>query len=52
MTELQHIQPDGHFVIPSYTHVVISERRSTVFVSGQVASDGEGNVVGEGDYAR
>jgi enamine deaminase RidA (YjgF/YER057c/UK114 family) len=50
MSELQHIQPTGHFVIPSYTHVVVSERRRTVFISGQVASDSDGNVVGEGDY--
>ena len=37
MTELHYIQPAGHFVIPSYTHVVVSERRRTVYVSGQIA---------------
>ena len=50
MTELHYLQPAGHFVIPSYTHVVVSERRRTVYVSGQVAADGEGNVIGVGDY--
>jgi enamine deaminase RidA (YjgF/YER057c/UK114 family) len=50
MSDLKYIQPDGHFVMPSYTHVVVSERRRTVYVSGQVASDSEGNTVGEGDY--
>ncbi len=51
MTDLQYIQPAGHFVIPSYTHVVVSERRRTVYVSGQVAADGDGAIVGLGDYA-
>lgn len=50
MSDLQYIQPAGHFVIPSYTHVVVSERRRTVYVSGQVAADSAGNVVGVGDY--
>jgi enamine deaminase RidA (YjgF/YER057c/UK114 family) len=51
MSELQYIQPDGHFVIPSYTHVVLRSRPRTVYVSGQVASDHDGNTVGVGDYA-
>jgi enamine deaminase RidA (YjgF/YER057c/UK114 family) len=32
-----------------YSHVVVVEGRRTVFVSGQLARDREGNVVGAGD---
>src|SRR5215813_7027208 len=47
----QNIQPqslaqrvvDGHVL---YSHVVVVEGRKTIFVSGQLARDGKGNVVG------
>ena len=50
----QNIQPqslaqrvvDGHVL---YSHVVVVEGRKTIFVSGQLARDGKGNVVGAGD---
>jgi 2-iminobutanoate/2-iminopropanoate deaminase len=50
----QNIQPDtlarrvvgGHVL---YSHVVVVEARKTVFVSGQLARDAQGNVVGAGD---
>ena len=50
----QNIQPDalsrrvvdGHVL---YTHVVAVEGRRTIFVSGQLARDRSGNVVGKGD---
>jgi enamine deaminase RidA (YjgF/YER057c/UK114 family) len=50
----QNIQPealatrvlDGHVL---YSHVVIVEGRRTIFVSGQLARDRHGNVVGKGD---
>jgi 2-iminobutanoate/2-iminopropanoate deaminase len=50
----QNIQPDalsprvvnGHVL---YTHVVAVEGRRTIFVSGQLARDRNGNVVGKGD---
>ena len=32
-----------------YSHVVAVEGRRTIFVSGQLARDGEGGVVGKGD---
>jgi enamine deaminase RidA (YjgF/YER057c/UK114 family) len=32
-----------------YSHVVVVEGRRTIFVSGQLARDREGNVVGAGD---
>jgi enamine deaminase RidA (YjgF/YER057c/UK114 family) len=34
---------------PVYSHVVIAERRRLVFVSGQLAKDEHGNVVGKND---
>ena len=50
----QNIQPDtlarrvvgGHVL---YSHVVVVEARKTIFVSGQLARDARGNVVGAGD---
>jgi len=50
----QNIQPDslakrvvgGHVL---YSHAVVVEGRKTVFVSGQLARDAKGNVVGQGD---
>ncbi len=32
-----------------YSHVVVVEARKTIFVSGQLARDAAGNVVGKGD---
>lgn len=48
-TSNRHIQPDGIFANPAYTHVVVSNRPTTVYVSGQVSADADGNLVGEGD---
>ena len=50
----QNIQPDtlarrvvgGHVL---YSHVVVVEARKTIFVSGQLARDAQGSVVGAGD---
>ena len=50
----KNIQPDalatrvvgGHVL---YSHVVVVEGRKTIFVSGQLARDPKGNVVGPGD---
>ena len=50
----QNIQPealatrivDGHVL---YSHVVTVEGKRTIFVSGQLARDRHGNVVGKGD---
>ena len=50
----QNIQPDalatrvvGGQVL--YSHVVVVEARKTIFVSGQLARDAKGEVVGKGD---
>jgi 2-iminobutanoate/2-iminopropanoate deaminase len=50
----QNIQPEalarrvvgGHTL---YSHVVVVEAKRTIFVSGQLARDGRGEVVGKGD---
>lgn len=50
----KNIQPDalarrvvnGHTL---YSHVVVIEARKTIFVSGQLARDGKGEIVGKGD---
>jgi enamine deaminase RidA (YjgF/YER057c/UK114 family) len=34
---------------PVYSHVVITDRRRLVFISGQLAKDSAGNIVGKGD---
>jgi 2-iminobutanoate/2-iminopropanoate deaminase len=54
MVQRRQIQPDelplrkvaGHVL---YSHVVTVEGRRLVFVSGQLARDRDGNVVGKGD---
>jgi len=48
----EHINPDAVSRPNNYTHVVAAEGRRIVFVSGQVALDKDGNVVGKGDLAR
>ena len=45
----QHINPDGVSKPTNYTHVVASEGKRIVFISGQVAIDKDGNIVGEGN---
>ena len=50
----QNIQPethaqrivDGHVL---YSHVVVVEGKRTIFISGQLARDRDGNIVGKGD---
>jgi enamine deaminase RidA (YjgF/YER057c/UK114 family) len=46
-----HIQPDGIFAAPNYTHVVAVDSGRLVFISGQVSQDAAGNLVGGGDFA-
>lgn len=36
----------------NYTHVVVAQGSRTVFISGQVAIDKDGNVVGAGDLGK
>lgn len=47
----EFIQPRGVAASPSYTHVVTASGGTTVYVSGQVAFDEDGKLVGRGDLA-
>ena len=51
MTDPEFIRPTDLSNAPTYTHVVASRRPRTVFISGQVAVDSDGNSVGVGDLA-
>jgi len=51
--EKEFINPEGVAKPAGYTHVVkVSAPGRLIFMSGQVALDGEGNVVGKGDVER
>jgi enamine deaminase RidA (YjgF/YER057c/UK114 family) len=47
----EFIQPRGVAASPAYTHVVTASGGTTVYVSGQVAFDEDGKLVGRGDLA-
>ena len=46
---IEHINPETIAAPRGYTHVVRATGGKLVFISGQVAMDAEGNLVGEGD---
>jgi enamine deaminase RidA (YjgF/YER057c/UK114 family) len=48
---LECINPADLATPEAYTHVVVATGTRLVFVAGQVAEDGEGNLVGRGDLA-
>jgi enamine deaminase RidA (YjgF/YER057c/UK114 family) len=48
----RYINPDAVSKPGAYTHVVEATGSRTVFISGQVALDKDGNVVGVGDLAK
>ena len=45
--DILRLNPDGMTQPSAYTHLVMHDR--IMFIAGQVALDGQGNVVGEGD---
>jgi enamine deaminase RidA (YjgF/YER057c/UK114 family) len=51
MSKNQHLKPSGLHNNPAYSHVVVASGARTIYISGQVATDEEGRVVGEGDIA-
>ena len=51
MSKNQHLKPSGLHNNPAYSHVVVASGARTIYISGQVATDEEGRVVGEGDLA-
>jgi enamine deaminase RidA (YjgF/YER057c/UK114 family) len=49
---IERIQPEGlRESAPRYTQVVRASGGATVYISGQIALDKDGQVVGEGDFA-
>ncbi len=50
-TPNQHLQPAGLSINPAYSHVVMTDRPKTIYISGQVSMDADGKLVGEGDLA-
>ena len=48
---LEHLKVDGLINAPTFSQVVVAEGRRTVYISGQVAWDAEGGIVGQDDFA-
>ena len=48
---MKHINPPTLSTPRGYTHVVEARAGRTIYISGQVAWDAGGRVVGEGDFA-
>ena len=49
MSAIEHPHIDGLFKNPAYSHVAIASGARTIYISGQVAMDSQGNLVGAGD---
>lgn len=50
MATVSYINPPGLYDPPGYTHVVEVSGGRTVYIAGQVATDAQGNLVGENDF--
>jgi len=48
-SQARFLNPEGLNKPAGYTHVVVAEPRKLVYVSGQVAWDANGEIVGKGD---
>ena len=48
---IEHHNPEGLFLSGRYTHVVSVENARLLFISGQIAMDESGNIVGDNDLA-
>ena len=49
-SETRFLNPEGLNKPAGYTHVVVTEPRKLVYISGQVAWDNKGEIVGKGDF--
>lgn len=49
MAQIEHLRPEGMANNPAYSHAVKATGGSTVYISGQVAIDAAGSIVGVGD---
>lgn len=50
--EIAFLNPEGLSQPPGYSHVVTARGGTTVYISGQVAVDATGTLVGEGDHRK
>jgi enamine deaminase RidA (YjgF/YER057c/UK114 family) len=46
---IQRINPPGLSISPAYTHAVAAKPGTVIWISGQVAQNAKGEVVGKGD---
>jgi enamine deaminase RidA (YjgF/YER057c/UK114 family) len=51
MGKIDKLRPSGLHHNPAYSHVVRASGARTIYLAGQVATDEEGRLVGEGDLA-
>src|SRR5262249_33456319 len=51
MSKIEKLRPSGLHHNPAYSHVVRSSGARTIYLAGQVSTDEEGRIVGEGDLA-
>jgi enamine deaminase RidA (YjgF/YER057c/UK114 family) len=51
MSTLQHPRPDGLFINPGFSQVVVASGTRTIYTAGQVSIDAQGKLVGAGDLA-
>lgn len=49
MSAIDRPRPQGLQINPAYSHVVVASGARTVYISGQVALDADGALVGAGD---
>ena len=52
MAEIHHINPPGRTPPVGYTHATAARGQRIIHVSGQVAYDADGKIVGQGDLKR
>ena len=51
MSKIEKLRPSGLHNNPAYSHAVTASGARTIYLSGQVSTDEEGRIVGEGDLA-
>lgn len=49
MSKIDRLRPDGLQINPAYSHVVVASGARTIYISGQVALDESGALIGAGD---
>lgn len=51
MSKIEKLRPSGLHHNPAYSHAVRTSGARTIYLAGQVSTDEEGRIVGEGDLA-